>query len=293
MALLKTSSWRARAICMAWAFCSQSLVVNRNVTVPVGGLGTTVMSSLIPSRGQHYSSEGVPGPLVHPSVWRRIRSLLQNTLIRCLPTCVEGWPARLEPASAYISPLPPNASHWCIDWCDYQCASLLGQGGDEFAAELGDVGDNAAPDQVPFAERRLVNPNRAGVLQVVFDPQRARGPRPIDDAGGDRDEPAVADDADGLVPFVHCPDEARNLGIAPELVRCPAARHHYAVQLRGVDTVRRRVGLRLQGVLAADRFGVWPDGDDLGPLLLQAHHSDPVLEVFEALGHENRDPLPL
>ena len=54
---------------MAWVSCSQSLVepsmsVNRKVTVPVGGLGTTVMSSLIPSRGQHYSSGGVPGPFV-------------------------------------------------------------------------------------------------------------------------------------------------------------------------------------------------------------------------------------
>src|SRR5215218_2915610 len=70
MALLKTSSWRARAICIARPCFSQSPVepsmsVNRKVTVPVGGPGTTVMSSLIPSRGQHYSSEGVPGPLVH------------------------------------------------------------------------------------------------------------------------------------------------------------------------------------------------------------------------------------
>jgi hypothetical protein len=38
------------------------------------------MSSLLPSRG-HYSSEGVPGPLVHPSVWRRIRSHMQTTLM--------------------------------------------------------------------------------------------------------------------------------------------------------------------------------------------------------------------
>src|SRR5918997_1116220 len=169
---------------------------------------------------------------------------------------------------------------------------LLGDGGDEFAAEVGDVGDHAAPDQVAFAERRLVNPRRAGVLQVIFDPQRARGPRPIDYAGRDRDEPAVADDADGLVPVVHAPDEVRDLGIAPQLVRRPAPRHHDAVQLRGVDTVRCRVGLRYQRVLSADRFDVGADGDDLCPFFLQAHHRDPVLEVLETLGHENRDLLP-
>jgi len=41
---------------------------------------------------------------------------------------------------------------------------LLGQGCDEFAAEVRDVGDDAAPDQVALAERRLVHPGHAGVL---------------------------------------------------------------------------------------------------------------------------------
>ncbi len=64
--------------------------VNRNVTVPVGGLvATTLMSSLFPLRG-HYGSGAFPGPSVHPSAWRHFRSLLQNTLIRCVPSCVRG-----------------------------------------------------------------------------------------------------------------------------------------------------------------------------------------------------------
>jgi hypothetical protein len=37
--------------------------VNRKVTVPVGGLATTLMSSLFPLGG-HYSSGAVPGPSV-------------------------------------------------------------------------------------------------------------------------------------------------------------------------------------------------------------------------------------
>jgi hypothetical protein len=47
MALLKISSWRARAICMSEESRSQSLVepsmsVKRKVTVPVGGLATSL-----------------------------------------------------------------------------------------------------------------------------------------------------------------------------------------------------------------------------------------------------------
>src|SRR5215211_2247566 len=195
--------------------------------------------------------------------------------------------------TAPLTRLPsPQSLYWCTDWCA-EPSLFLGKGGHELAAEVGDVWDHAAPYQVALAERRLVHPNRAGVLQVVFDPQRASSPRPIDYAGRDRNEPAVTDDADGLVPFVHGPDKACNLGIAPKLVRCPAARHHHAIQPRGVDTIRCRIGLCLQGVLATDKFCVGSDGDDLGPLLLQTHHSDPVLEVLETLGHENSDLLPL
>ena len=71
MASLSNSSWRANAACMAGASCSQSLVepsmsVNRKVRVPVGGLATTLMSSLLPLRG-HYSSACFPGPSVRPT----------------------------------------------------------------------------------------------------------------------------------------------------------------------------------------------------------------------------------
>ncbi len=41
---------------------------------------------------------------------------------------------------------------------------LVGEGGDQFAAEVRDVGDDAAPDQVPVSEGRLVHPRSPGVL---------------------------------------------------------------------------------------------------------------------------------
>jgi len=46
-----------------------------------------------------------------------------------------------------------------------QAPVLFGQGGHEFAAEVGDAWDHAAPDQVALAERRLVHPGRACVLR--------------------------------------------------------------------------------------------------------------------------------
>jgi hypothetical protein len=56
---------------MAGESCSQSLVepsmsVNRKVRVPVGGLSTTSMSSLLPLGG-HYSSGAFPGSSVNPT----------------------------------------------------------------------------------------------------------------------------------------------------------------------------------------------------------------------------------
>jgi hypothetical protein len=46
--------------------------VNRNVTVPVGGLATTTsMSSLLPLRG-HYSSGALPGLSVQRSVLKKV-----------------------------------------------------------------------------------------------------------------------------------------------------------------------------------------------------------------------------
>src|SRR5215213_8377552 len=71
MAPFRILSCRVNATCMAWALCSQSLVepsisVNRKVTVPVGGLATNSISSLLPLR-EHYSSGGFSGPSLHPT----------------------------------------------------------------------------------------------------------------------------------------------------------------------------------------------------------------------------------
>src|SRR5215207_7874209 len=70
---------------------------------------------------------------------------------------------------------PACSSHWCTDWYA-TLLLLLRERRYELAAEGRDVGDDAAPDQVAFAERRLVHPGRSGVLQVVLYAEGARRP---------------------------------------------------------------------------------------------------------------------
>src|SRR5215213_1109761 len=58
-----------------------------------------------------------------------------------------------DAARTHVHPIAtPDPSHRCTDWC-VSPPLLLGQGGDEFAAEVGNVGDHAAPDQVKSSHR--------------------------------------------------------------------------------------------------------------------------------------------
>ncbi len=52
---------------------------------------------------------------------------------------------RLSPSPSYPNPSHPQIAFRSIG---VSALLLLGQGGDEFAAEVGDVGDQAAPDHV-------------------------------------------------------------------------------------------------------------------------------------------------
>src|SRR3712207_1071016 len=169
---------------------------------------------------------------------------------------------------------------------------LLGERRYELAAEGRDVRNDAAPDQVSFAEGRLVHPYRPCVLQVVLYAQRARRPCALDYLCRDRDEPTVTDDADGLASLVHLFYEVRDFLVASELVRGPAAGDDDPVELRGIHVCGRGVCAGLKGVLAVYRFEIVADGDHLRPLLPQPHDRHPVLEVFEALGDQYDHLLP-
>jgi hypothetical protein len=63
--------------------------VNIKVTVPVGGLATTLMSSLPPLRG-HYSSGAFPGSSVHPSTQRGLLNLITIKLAAERPNDLLG-----------------------------------------------------------------------------------------------------------------------------------------------------------------------------------------------------------
>src|SRR5215218_4149325 len=188
----------------------------------------------------------------------------------------------------------PTTWDWCSGWSVPAGVSLLlfGERGDELAAEGRDVRYHAAPDQVSLAEGRLVHPGCPSVLQVILYSQGARSVDALHYPGRDRDEPAVADDADGLAALVHLSDETRDLRVAPELVRSPAAGDDDPVELRSIYVLCRSVRPGLEEVLAGDRLEAGTDGDHLRLLLPQPHDRHPVLEVLEPFGHQHDYLLP-
>src|SRR5215210_4835320 len=111
MTLARIPSCRAKAACMASGSYSQSLEepsmsVNRKVRVPVGGLATTLKSSLLPLIG-HYSSVGFLGSCVRPtstsSSWRtsaESRTSQVRAQIRCI------WILRDEAQAAEAAAWP-------------------------------------------------------------------------------------------------------------------------------------------------------------------------------------------
>src|SRR5215213_6947079 len=125
---------------MACASRSQSLVepsmsVNRNVTVPVGGLATTtLMSSLLPLKG-HYSSAAFPGSFVRQSAWRRFR-------------CPFGEPEK----ASWAASSRPSA-----DGLHYGCGK----------ARLGcSASPHVLPSKQHFLESRRADSNRLPLLQL-------------------------------------------------------------------------------------------------------------------------------
>ena len=69
--------------------------------------------------------------------------------------------------------------------------------GHEFAAEIGDVGDDAPPYEVAVAEGGLIHPGRAGIHQVVLDAQAAGGALAVHDPGRDPDQAGMLNNAPG------------------------------------------------------------------------------------------------
>src|SRR3712207_4162425 len=76
----------------------------------------------------------------------------------------------------------PRLAGWCTG-----PLPLSGQRRHQLAVEVGDVGDDAPPDEVAVRKSGLVRPGGPGVDEVVLDAERARGAGPFDDASGDGD----------------------------------------------------------------------------------------------------------
>src|SRR6266540_2689221 len=117
-------------------------------------------------------------------------------------------------------------------------------GGDELAAERRDVLHHTPPHDGAVAKGRLVHPGCAGVHQVVLDAEAPGRLVPADDAGGDADQPGMADQPDDLALAVGLGHQAGDLLVPTELVRSPPAGHHDRVEVVGGHVLRRDVAAR-------------------------------------------------
>src|SRR6266545_2554187 len=122
-------------------------------------------------------------------------------------------------------------------------------GSDQFVAERRDVLHHTPPHDVAVAESWLVDPGGAGVHQVVLDAEASGGPVSADDAGGDADEPGVADQPDDLALTVGLGHQAGDLLVPAELVWSPPAGHDDRVEVVGRDVPGRDVAGCLEGML--------------------------------------------
>src|SRR6266511_3215971 len=110
------------------------------------------------------------------------------------------------------------------------------------------------------------------------------------DAGGDADQPGMADQPDDLALAVGLGHQAGDLLVPTELVRSPPAGHHDRVEVVGGHVLRRDGAGRLECVLSPDRLAACgPDHRDVRSFLAEAHERHPELEVLEPLRQEHRD----
>src|SRR5688572_27230890 len=92
---------------------------------------------------------------------------------------------------------------------------------------------------------------------------------------------------------MHGADEIGHGGVAAELVGRPAAGDHEAVDLVGPDVRSQPLRPSLEAALAADRVQRDAHGRHPGAGLAQSHDGDPVLQIFDAVAHEDDRAHPL
>src|SRR6266511_4298004 len=136
----------------------------------------------------------------------------------------------------------------------------------------------------------VVSVQSAGLHQVVLDAEASGGPVSADDAGGDADEPGVADQPDDLALTVGLGHQAGDLLVPAELVWSPPAGHDDRVEVVGRDVPGRDVAGCLEGMLPPDSLAARDaDYGHVRGLLAEAHERHPELEVLETLRQEHRD----
>jgi hypothetical protein len=149
-----------------------------------------------------------------------------------------GRAAREASAFSRRQELAPGAylSHWCAGWCVSDPTLLLGERGDQLAAEGWDVGDHAAPDRVKqvlkASRARLRRPSREVPRAYVFPAGVGAGVNPeareeAENESHRRPRPwEILDSVNNLV-RVHRAREDGMLGVLLDIVPLVAARDRY------------------------------------------------------------------
>lgn len=166
---------------------------------------------------------------------------------------------------------------------------ILLQCSDQLSAEIGNVVDCPAPHLIAVAECGLIDPGSTGVDDVVLDTERSRCAAPFHDAGGDRDQSAVTDDADDLVRVVHLADEILDGVVSPKFVGCPSAGENNARQVSALQCIDADCRRDHESVLSRHGLEIESGADDVGALLFEAHDGDVVLEIFNAICNQDGD----
>ncbi len=127
--------------------------------------------------------------------------------------------------------VPCNLQTICFLYCDcttnrssFVLSGCLFESGYQFAIEVRDIRHDSAPHLVAITKSRFVHPGGTSVQQIVLDAQRSNSLLTGNNFCGNRQQAAMANDADDLALFVDFGNQIGGLLIAPHLIRSPTAR---------------------------------------------------------------------
>src|ERR1035437_4058072 len=108
-------------------------------------------------------------------------------------------------------------------------------------AERREVARRAAGNQIAVHHDRFVDPNAAGVFQIVLDAKRTGDAPAFENFGGDWNPTAVTDERDELALLKKFTRERPHLGVAPQFVRHETAGHEQSAKIFTVRVLQKQI----------------------------------------------------